>query len=123
MYPDVINNPDDSRELLINLAGSYLYKDILESGGIRKPELLTKLLQALAWQVGSEVSYNELAQTVGIDKKTIVNYIDLLEKSFVVFRLNPFSRNLRNEISSNRKIYSISMITVYAIWSSIISHR
>lgn len=105
MYPEVITDPKNAKELLINLAGSYLYKDILESGGIRRPEILLKLLQALAWQVGNEVSYTELAQTVGADKKTINDYIDLLEKSFVIFRLNPFARNLRNEITSSRKIY------------------
>ena len=105
MYPEVITNPDNSKEILSNLAGSYLYKDILESGGVRKPDILLKLLQSLAWQVGNEVSYNELAQTVGADKATINAYIDLLEKSFVIFRLNPFARNLRNEISSTRKIY------------------
>jgi len=105
MYPDVINNPEDGKEILTNLAGSYLYKDILESGGIRRPDILLKLLQALAWQIGNEVSYNELAQTVGADKATVSEYIDLLEKAFVIFRLNPFARNLRNEISSTRKIY------------------
>ena len=105
MYPEVINQPNNAKEILTNLAGSYLYKDILESGGIRKPEILLKLLQALAWQVGNEVSYNELAQTVGADKATVSTYIDLLEKSFVIFKLNPLSRNLRNEISSTRKIY------------------
>ncbi|WP_285009766.1 ATP-binding protein [Pedobacter faecalis] len=105
MYPDVINNPASGIETLNNLAGSYLYKDILESGGIRRPDALMKLLQALAWQVGNEVSYNELAVTVGLDKATVGNYIDLLEKCFVVFRLNPLARNLRNEISTSRKIY------------------
>lgn len=105
MYPEVITNPGDAKDILINLAGSYLYKDILESGGIRKPEILLKLLQALAWQVGNEVSYNELAQSTGADKATVSSYIDLLEKAFVVFRLNPFSRNLRNEINTTRKIY------------------
>lgn len=105
MYPEVITNPDNAKEILSNLAGSYLYKDILESGGVRKPDILLKLLQSLAWQVGNEVSYNELSQTVGADKATVNAYIDLLEKSFVIFRLNPFARNLRNEISSTRKIY------------------
>ena len=105
MYPDVVNNPQSSIETLNNLAGSYLYKDILEIGGVRRPDALLKLLQALAWQVGNEVSYNELAGTVGIDKATVSNYIDLLEKSFVIFRLNPLARNLRNEISTSRKIY------------------
>lgn len=105
MYPEVINEPNQAIEVLRNLAGSYLYKDILEVQGIRKPELLLKLLQALAWQVGNEVSYQELAQTVGADKNTVSTYIDLLEKAFVVFRLHPFARNKRNEISTSRKIY------------------
>lgn len=105
MYPEVVMNPSSAKEILLNLAGSYLYKDILERGGIRKPEILLKLLQALAWQVGSEVSYNELAKVVGADKATVSNYIDLLEKSFVIFKLNPFARNLRHEINSSRKIY------------------
>ena len=73
--------------------------------GIRKSEVLEKILQALALQIGSEVSYNEIAQLVGVDKNTVSNYIDLLEKSFVIFRLNSFSRNVRNEIKANRKIY------------------
>ncbi len=105
MYPEVITNSENAKEILINLAGSYLYKDILELGGIRKPEILLKLLQALAWQLGNEVSYNELARTIGVDKATISDYIDLLEKAFVIFRLTPFARNLRNEISTTRKIY------------------
>jgi len=105
MYPDVITNTLNAKETLTNLAGSYLYKDILESGGIRRPDALLKLLQALAWQVGNEVSYNELSQIAGIDKATVISYIDLLEKAFVIFRLKPFARNLRNEISTSRKIY------------------
>ncbi len=104
-YPDVIVNPDDAKEILSNVAGSYLYKDILELSGIRRPELVIKLLQALAWQVGHEVSLNELSGKLGTDKNTIGHYIDLLEKSFVIFRLAPLARNLRNEISSSRKIY------------------
>lgn len=105
MYPEAINSPENAKEILINLVGSYLYKDVLELGGIRKPEILLKLLQALAWQVGNEVSYNELSRTIGADKETINDYIDLLEKAFVIFRLTPFARNLRNEISTTRKIY------------------
>jgi uncharacterized protein len=103
-YPEIILR-DEKEELLNALSGSYLYKDILELGGIRKPEVLVRLLQVLAWQVGSEVSYNELAKTVGIDRATIESYINLLEKSFVVYRLNPLSRNERKEISTSRKIY------------------
>lgn len=105
MYPDVINNFGNEYEILKNLTSSYLYKDILALTNIRKPEVLEKIVQALAFQVGSEVSYNEIAQLVGVDKNTVNDYIDLLEKAFVVFRLNSFSKNLRNEIKTNRKIY------------------
>lgn len=105
MYPEIISSPGSEIPLLQQLAGSYLYKDILIYGGIRKPDVLSKLLQALAWQIGQEVSYNELSRTVGVDKATIINYLDLLEKAWVIFRLNPLSRNLRTEISSSRKVY------------------
>ncbi|RLD55761.1 MAG: ATPase [Bacteroidetes bacterium] len=105
MYPEVINNPGDEEEVLRQLSGSYLYKDLLSYEGIRKPELLEKLLRALALQIGSEVSYNELSNLLQADKATISNYIQLLEKAFVVFRLQPFSRNLRKEIRTSRKIY------------------
>lgn len=105
MYPDVIKNFGNEYEILKNLVSSYLYKDILALAGIRKSNVLEKILQALALQVGSEVSYNEIAQLVGVDKNTVNNYIDLLEKSFVVFRLNSFSKNIRNEIKANKKIY------------------
>lgn len=105
MYPEVVTHPGEEKDYLDELTGSYLYKDLLAFGGIRKPEILEKLVKALALQIGQEVSYNELAQLIGVDKNTIGNYIDLLEKTFVVFRLNSFSRNLRNEIKTNRKIY------------------
>ena len=72
---------------------------------VRKPELLNRLLQALAFQVGSEVSYNELAQTIGSDNKTVERYVDLLEKCFIIFRLNGLTRNLRNELKKAKKIY------------------
>jgi predicted AAA+ superfamily ATPase len=73
--------------------------------GIKKPDAIQKLVQALAWQVGNEVSYSEVAEICGMDPKTVAGYIDILEKAFVVFRLPSFSRNLRNEIKSGRKIY------------------
>ena len=104
-YPDVINNQGNERESLKNLVSSYLYRDILTFSDIRKPEILDQLLQALAIQMGSEVNYNELSQLIGINKITIQKYIDILEKGYVVFRLNSFSRNLRNEIKQSRKIY------------------
>jgi len=105
MYPDVINNSSEAFDVLKELTNSYLYKDILALGSIRKPEVLEKLLQALALQVGNEVSYNELAQLVNINKNTVATYIDTLEKAFVIFKLKSFSRNLRNEIKTNQKIY------------------
>lgn len=104
-YPDVINNQGKERETLKNLVNSYLYRDILAFSDIRKPEVLDKLLQALALQMGSEVNYNELSQLIGINKITVQKYIDILEKGYIVFRLNSFSRNIRNEIKQNRKIY------------------
>ncbi|EIJ37920.1 putative ATPase (AAA+ superfamily) [Galbibacter orientalis DSM 19592] len=105
MYPDIINSFREEQAVLKQLTDSYLYKDILAFGGIRKPEILEKLLRALAFQIGSEVSYNELAQLVGVDKNTISSYIDILIQAYVVFKLPSFSRNLRNEIKTNQKIY------------------
>ena len=104
-YPDIVNHADEAKELLMNIAGSYLYKDLLALEDIRRPALLEKLLVALALQVGSEVSYNEIAQTVGSDSKTVEKYIDLLEKCYIVFRLGAFSRNLRTELKKSKKIY------------------
>jgi hypothetical protein len=104
MYPEVITE-QKKEKILIQLAGSYLYKDILELANIKKPDLLYKLLNAIALQIGSEVSYNELSKILGVDRMTIINYIDLLEKAFVIFRLYPFSSNRRNEITSKPKIY------------------
>lgn len=104
-YPDIVCNAGDARDLLMNLSGSYMYQDLLSLEGIRKPALLEKLLVALALQVGSEVSYNELAQTIGTDSKTVEKYIDLLEKCYVVFRLSALSRNVRTELKKSRKIY------------------
>lgn len=104
-YPDVINNVGDERMILTELANSYLYKDILMFDKIKKSDKLVKLLQALALQMGSEVSYNELAQTCGLDPKTVESYVTLLEQSYIIFRLGSFSRNLRNELKFARKIY------------------
>lgn len=105
MYPDVVNNQGNEREILTNIVSSYLYKDIFEFQDIRKPEIIEKLLQALALQVGSEVSFNELSQMLGIDTATVQRYIDLLEKSYILFHLRSFSRNIRNELKKSRKIY------------------
>ena len=105
MYPEIINNPTDAKKLLKELSDSYLFKDILSYKDIRQPDALRKLLTALSLQVGSEVSYNEIGNLIGLDKETVERYIDLLEKSFVVFRLTSLSRNGRNELKKSRKIY------------------
>lgn len=104
-YPDVINSPGNERDILKALASSYLYKDILTWERIMKPDRLEKLVQALAFQIGNEVSYHELAKLTGMDNKTVEKYLILLERAFVVFRLNSFSRNLRNELSKSKKVY------------------
>lgn len=104
-YPDVLSHLEDAKDILSNLSDSYLYKDILELDSVRKPDLLRKILIALALQTGSEVSYNELASTVGSDTKTVERYVDLLEKCFVIYRLPGLSRNLRNELKKAKKIF------------------
>lgn len=104
-YPDIIMQPEQARRYLTELTQSYLYKDIYSLGDIRKPELIEKLVQALAFQIGSEVSTNELARMLQTDSKTIDKYIDLLEKCYVVFRLSGLNRNLRNELKKSKKIY------------------
>jgi len=104
-YPDVTANPGNETRILRTLASDYLYKDILAMGQIKKPVLLEKILKALALQVGNEVSFNELARLLDSDKGTIEKYIDLLEKSYIIFRLPGLNRNVRNEIKKGRKIF------------------
>ncbi|MDR0403863.1 MAG: ATP-binding protein [Treponema sp.] len=104
-YPEVVNKPGEEREILKSLSDSYLYKDILMWERIKKPDKLVKLLQALAFQIGSQVSYSELGQLCALDAKTTEKYIVLLEQCYVIFRLASFSRNLRNELKYSRKIY------------------
>lgn len=107
MYPEIVINEFDSERNLKEITRSYLYKDVLQYQNIRNPDILEKLLQALALQAGSEVSFNELSNLLGIDKKTIQSYIAILEKAFVIFKLQPFNKNLRNEIKKLRKIYFV----------------
>ncbi|MDP3641568.1 MAG: ATP-binding protein [Bacteroidota bacterium] len=104
-YPEIVMNTGQEKELLKQLTDSYLYKDILMLESVKKSDKLLKLLQALAFQVGSQVSANELGQLCGLDNKTINKYLELLEKVFVVFHLGSFSRNLRNELKFSRKYY------------------
>lgn len=104
-YPDVVCNPGNEREILNNITDSYLYKDVLIWERIKSPDKVLRLLQALAYQVGSEVSTSELSRLVELDRTTVEKYINLLEQSQVIFRIGAFSRNLRSEIKSGRKIY------------------
>ena len=104
-YPEVVNNAGAEREVLTDLVGNYLYKDIFSFQDVRKPEIIEQLLQALALQVGSEVSFSELGRLLGMNSVTVQRYVDLLEKSFVVFHLRSFSRNVRTELKKSRKIY------------------
>jgi predicted AAA+ superfamily ATPase len=105
MYPDVVLNPGKAEKIIRALAESYLYKDILAYEGIRHSNKLIKLLKALALQVGSEISYNELSGMVEMDNKTTEKYIDILEQSFIIFRLHSFSKNLRTELKKAKKVY------------------
>jgi predicted AAA+ superfamily ATPase len=104
-YPDIVNDLANAQRSLMALSNDYLYKDLLSLESIRKPALLEKILLALAFQIGSEVSFTEIAQSVGADIKTVEHYVSLLEKCFIVFQIGAFSRNLRNEIKKGKKIY------------------
>lgn len=104
-YPEVVSSPGEEKVILKELSDSFLYKDILSLDGIGKPDKLVRLLKALALQIGSQVSYNEVGQIVGLDAKTVERYVDILEKSYIVFRLGSYSRNSRNELKRSRKVY------------------
>jgi len=106
-YPEVYTciNKKESEEILYEISDSYLYKDILELSSIKYPRKLKDLLRLLAYQIGSEVSISELSRNLGINRETVENYLDLLEKSFVIFRLSAYSRNLRKEIRKQDKFY------------------
>jgi len=106
-YPEIINTSgaEEKIEALVEITSSYLFKDIFEFQEIRNAAILDSLLRALALQIGSEVSYNELANILGIEKKTVERYVDLLEKNFIIFRLPPYAINKRRTISKLHKIY------------------
>jgi len=104
-YPEIVTKPSEEKALLKLLADSYLFKDLFLLGQIKKPPILEKIIRALAYQVGNEVSYNEIAQLAGADNQTVEKYIDLMEKAFIIHRLPALSRNLRNEIKRGIKVY------------------
>lgn len=107
MYPEAItlNNHQEKIEFLNEIVDSYLLRDILAYRKVKGSRILLQLLVLLAYQVGSEVSYTELGNSLGIDKNTVSRYLDLLEKSYIIFRVGGFSRNLRSEITKNSKYY------------------
>lgn len=106
-YPAVttLNDPALRERLLGEITGAYLYRDILEMEGIRHADKLISLLRLLAFQIGQEVSLSELATNLGLGRPTVERYLDLLEKSFVIFRVGGFSRNLRKEVTKNARYY------------------
>lgn len=110
-YPDVyqLSSNGQKAERIKYLAANYLYKDILAFKGLKNPDLVLKILQALALQIGSEVSYTELASLVQTTKETVARYVDLLEKAFIIFRLSPYSWNLRKAIGKMKKIYFLDL--------------
>jgi len=106
-HPEVVNAPETAETALREIARSCLYKDVLAFGRLRDAEALERLLQSVALQVGNQVSCNELARQVGVDKKTIASYLRIPEQAFILFRLGSFSRNLRNELERSRKIHFV----------------
>ena len=108
-YPEVVTHIGEERDILKELVDSYLYKDVLELDSIKKSDKIMRLLQSLSLQIGSQVSYNEIGQMVGLDSKTVEKYIDILEKCFVIFRLPSYARNMRNELKASRKVFFYDM--------------
>ncbi|MCZ8228343.1 ATP-binding protein [Flavobacterium sp.] len=104
-YPEIVTTKNNPEKILRLVSDSYLYKDVLLFKGIRKPEKMQELLKALAWQIGSEVNYNELGKMIGLKSETVEDYIHLLEQSFVIYRLNSFHSNQRTEIKKGKKVY------------------
>jgi len=104
-YPEVLNNAGQEKNVLKELSNDYLYKDVFSLKEVRKPDVLEKLVKALAFQIGNQVSSREIANLIKIDNETVERYIYLLEEAYIIFRLNSFSRNLRNELKRSKKIY------------------
>lgn len=106
-YPEVLNadSANDKKEYLFAIRDSYLYKDILELENVRNPSKLTDLLKLLAFQIGQEVSLNELSRNLGIAKQSVERYLDLLEKTFIIKKVGGFSRNLRKEVVKTARYY------------------
>lgn len=109
-YPDLVDVGEEEKILrLKTLVSQYLYKNVLAIGGVKKPEVIIQMLKLLAYQIGNEVSYRELASQLGTSQQTVERYVDLLEKNFVIVRLGSFARNLRNEVTRSKKIYFVDL--------------
>jgi uncharacterized protein len=104
-YPEIVTHPNDAERMLRFLSDSYLYKDIFLFRGIKKPEKMLELLKLLAWQIGSEVNYNELSRVLKIDNQTVESYIEMLEMAFVIYKLPAYHTNHRTELKKSKKIY------------------
>lgn len=104
-YPEVVSNPGKEEKILNDLVDAFLYKDILNLEGIKKSATLQRLVQMLAFRIGSEINYSSLGKDLGINRLTVEKYIDILEKNFIIFSLNAFSKNQDNELKKGRKIY------------------
>lgn len=105
MYPEICTDPENAKQNLMNHCSSLLFKDIFAIGGIRRSDKLEKLVQYLAYNIGSMISYESLAREIGINKNTVIDYITLLEQCFIVKVCGSFSRNLSNELKKSKKIY------------------
>lgn len=110
-YPEVITSDDNAQRerYLKEIVNSYLYKDILELEGLRQSDKIIRILQLLAFQIGREVSISELGSQIGMSKNTVDKYLELLEKTFVLYRLSGFSRNLRKEVTKNHRFYFLDV--------------
>lgn len=104
-YPEIITHQQEAGNLIKLIAKSYLYKDVFSLENINNPELFEKIVRALAFQLGNEVSYKELAVTTGVNHLTVEKYLNLLEKAFIIFKLPAYSGNIRNEIRKGKKYY------------------
>jgi uncharacterized protein len=104
-YPEIIMNPMESEQLIKLLAKSYLFKDLFTLENINNPEVFEKIIRAIALQLGSEVSYKEIANTVGVNHHTVEKYLSLLERAYIIFKLPAYSGNIRNEIRKGKKYY------------------
>lgn len=104
-YPEIVTKPEENERLLRFLSDSYLYKDIFLFKGLKRPEKMLELLKLLAWQLGSETNYNELSKALNLDNQTIESYITLLEQAFVIYKLQSYHTNQRNELKKSKKVY------------------